>query len=222
MSLRKQIGPYLLVGVAALAGCSQGDAEYPQAAASQGDEATPPEPLATDSSRSASQLTDKQILGILTSVDAGEIEQARYAVSKSSDPRVRELAMHMIDAHTASSQKITTLASQTGLIPAASSTSTDLQIESTKVLDSLKEATTAAFDETYLHALVEQHQSVLALLHAQLMPASRSDVVSAQLKATQSLVQGHLNEARQLEPLLDAAPHTDPAQPSQSMPIPQK
>lgn len=222
MFVLKQIGPILIVGAAALAACSKGDAsETPRAAASQGDEASPQEPLAVDNSRATSQLSDSQILGILATVDSGEIEQARFAFSQANDPRVKQYAEHMIEQHTESTQKINALASQNGLTPTASNNASTLQTKSQTILEGLKSATDASFDATYMQAQIQQHQEVLDMLHAQLLPASRSDALSAHLKSTHSMVQSHLNEARRIEPLLDVAARTDPAQQHKSMPLPQ-
>lgn len=223
MFVLKQIGPILIVGAAALAGCSKGDASEhaTQPAASQGDEATPQEPLAVDNSRATSQLSDSQILGILATVDSGEIEQARFAFSQANDPRVKEYAEHMIEQHTDSTKKLTALASENGMTPTASNNSTALQTKSQNILAGLKNATDASFDATYMQAQIQQHQEVLDMLHSQLLPASRSDAVSAQLKSAHSMVQAHLNEARRIEPLLDTAARTDEAQQHKSMPLPQ-
>lgn len=222
MFVLKQIGPVLFVGAAALAACSKGDAsEYPQAAATQGDEASPQEPLAVDNSRAASQLSDGQILGILATVDSGEIEQARFAFSQANDPRVKQYAEHMIQQHTDSTQKINALASQNGVTPTASNSSTTLQTKSQKILEGLKSSADASFDATYMQVQIQQHQEVLDMLHAQLLPASRSDAVSAHLKSAHTMVQAHLNEARRIEPLLDVAARTDEAQQHKTMPLPQ-
>lgn len=222
MFVLKQIGPVLIVGAAALAACSKGDtSEYPRAAASQGDEASPQEPLAVDNSRATSQLSDGQILGILATVDAGEIEQARFAFSQANDARVKEYAEHMIQQHTDSTQRINALASQNDLTATASNNSTTLQTKGQKILEGLKSSADATFDATYMQAQIQQHQEVLDMLHAQLLPASRSDAVSAQLKSAHTMVQAHLNEARRIEPLLDVAARTDQAQQHKTMPLPQ-
>jgi len=222
MFVLKKIGPILIVGAAALAACSKAEtSETPQPAASQGDEASPQEPLAVDNSRATSQLSDSQILGIMATVDSGEIEQARFAFSQSNDPRVKQYAEHMITQHSESTQKLNALASQNGLTPTASNSSTTLQTKSQKILEGLKSSTDAAFDATYMQSQIQQHQEVLDLLHAQLLPASRSDAVSAHLKSAHSMVQAHLNEARRIEPLLDAAARTDQGQQHKTMPLPQ-
>ena len=222
MFVLKQLGPVLIVGAAALAACSKGDAsEHPQAAASQGDEASPQEPMAVDNSRATSQLSDGQILGILATVDSGEIEQARFAFSQANDPRVKQYAEHMIQQHTDSTKELNALASQNGLTATASNSSTALQTKGQKILEGLKSAPDASFDATYMQAQIQQHQELLDMLHAQLLPASRSDAVSAQLKSAHTMVQAHLNEARRIEPLLDVAARTDQAQQHKTMPLPQ-
>jgi putative membrane protein len=220
MTLLKKFAPIVLVGAAALSACSRGDAQTSSAqpaAASVGDEATPQEP----SSSRTTQLTDNQILGILATVDAGEIEQARMAIARGSDARVKAFANHMVDQHEASSQQISGLATQSSLMPAQSRVSITLQSNAEKTLDALKQTSAGDFDSAYISYQIQQHQEVLDMLQAKLMPASRSDAVSAQLKTAHTMVQKHLNDARQIAPLLDAADHTDPSQPPHTMPIPQ-
>lgn len=223
MTVFKKIGPILLCGAAALVGCSKdNESSYPQPAASQGDEATPAEPATIDQTKSTSQLSDSQILGIMATVDAGEIEQARLALQKANDARVKQFATHMIEQHNDSTQKISSLASQHGLTPAASPTQTTLKQKSEKMLSSLTNTASTTFDSTYMNGQIQQHQEVLDMLHSQLIPASRSDAVSTQLKAAHTMVQAHLNEARQLEPMLDTAAKTDVTQPPHTMPLPQQ
>ena len=72
----KTIGPLLVIGAAtggSFGGCTKQDpaTNYPTPGASQGDE-PPPAKQAPKDERS-SDLNDRQIIGILTTVDAGEI-----------------------------------------------------------------------------------------------------------------------------------------------------
>lgn len=187
-----------IAGVAAAAGCSsKGDAssEYPQAAASQGQEATPPEPTNTGD---ATKPSDGQILGILAAIDTGEIQQAEIAISKGVDPRVVQFAHHMIDQHTEAKQKGADLAAQQQLSPATSPQSAKLEDASKTMVSSLNEATSAAFDSTYLKGQVQQHQEALDLIRTKLVPAAQNQALSTQLRATQTMVQSHLTEAQQI------------------------
>jgi len=212
MNLFNVIRPIALVGLAAAAvACSKNNAEneYPQPAASQGDEATPAESSSGDATAKPS---DGQILGILAAIDTGEIHQAQLALTKATDPRVKQFATHMIEQHTDSKQKGAALASRANLAPATSATSTKLENDSKQFMSTFQETTTAAFDTTYLKAQVQQHQAALDLLRDQLVPAARNQELSNALRTIQTMVQSHLNEAQQILPTLATGSQTQPTQ----------
>jgi putative membrane protein len=196
-----------IVGFAALAACSKssGDTEHAEPAASQGDEASPQE--------SANKPSDAQILGILDTVDSGEIAQAQVAITKASDARVKQFAQHMIAQHTESQEKGAVLAAKAGIMPATSDTTEQLKSKGMQLSSTLNQATEAAFDATYMRAQAQQHQEVLDMLKNRLIPAAQNAALAQQLKTTQEMVQSHLSEARKLTPLLDVANGT-PTTPS--------
>jgi putative membrane protein len=209
MNPNKIIRLVAIAGLATSAACSSKDeaaSEYPQPAASQGGEATPPEPEAT------AKPTDGQILGILGAIDTGEIEQGKIAVSKATDPRVREFANHMIDQHTDAKQTGADLAAQNQLTPATSPERSTLENASKVMVNTLNESTSAAFDSTYLKGQVQQHQEAADLLRTKLAPAAQNAALAKQLRATQTMVQGHLNEAQQILSSLATGSQLQPTQ----------
>jgi len=211
MTSWKTICPLILVGAATLGpfgGCTKEDpaTQYPAPGASQGDEPAPP-----PKEKRGADADDRQIVGVLTTVDAGEIEQARVALTRATDPRVKQYAAHMIDQHTESTQKASTLASQYDLMPSPSDLAKSLQEKASRTKDLLDETSESAFDVTYLKAQIQQHQEVLDMLKSQLAPSAENEALTRQLQAASSMVQNHLSEARAIEPLLHAAEHTGPA-----------
>lgn len=180
-----------------VAGCSKdGATEQTAPGASQGNEAAPGE--------STAKPSDAQILGILATVDNGEIQQAQVALSRGSDPRVKQFATHMVEEHTNSKQKAAQFASQNNLTPASSATSEQLDRKGKEVVSALNQATPAAFDTTYMKDQIQQHQEVLNMLRDQLTPAASSSL-AAELPAIQSMVQTHLEQAREILPTLTAS-----------------
>ena len=108
----------LVLGVGGIAGCSK-DAEptEPQPGASQGNEAPPSSTATTTTGNTdpTAQFTDGQILEIVATVDAAEIEQARVALTKATNPQVRDFATSMIEEHSASQQAGAKLGLEGGL-----------------------------------------------------------------------------------------------------------
>jgi putative membrane protein len=211
MTSWKTVGSLILIGAATLSavgGCTKEDpaTQYPAPGASQGDEPAP----APEEKRGA-DVNDHQIIGVLTTVDAGEIEQARVALTRAADPRVKQYAAHMVDQHTESTQRASTLASQYDLMPAASDMAKSVQDKASRTKSLLDETNENAFDVTYMKAQIQQHQEVLDMLKSQLLPAAHNEALGLQLRAASSMVLNHLNEARAIEPLLHAAERTGPA-----------
>lgn len=196
----------LIAALSAWAGCSsKGDSEHPAPAASQGGEATPPEATANPNGVSAQRLRDGQIVQLLASVDTAEINQGRLALTRATDPRVREYAQHMIDQHSQSKQKGSQLASANNLTPEPSPLAAELESKTTQVLTSFESAKPAAFDSTYMNAQITQHKEVLDIIDSQLIPAAKSPDLSARLSSMRNLVQMHLSEAQRIAPSLTAA-----------------
>jgi putative membrane protein len=188
----------IVLGLAGASACSKGeDTTSTAPAASQGAEATPPE--------STNTPTDAQIVQIVATVDTGEIEQAQIATTKATSPLVREFATEMIDEHTKSKQEGTQLAASASITPTGSATANKLKQDGSQVRDSLTNADATSFDQTYIKAQVKQHQEVLDMLKAQLIPAATNAQLQQQLAAAQTMVEHHLMKAKQIDQSLSAA-----------------
>jgi len=185
----------LVLGLAAVGGCSKDSSSSSEPAASQGDEATPPEAM----TQGTAALGDGQIIAILDSVDTGEIEQAQIATTKASDPRVRDFATQMISEHTSSKQKGAELASQLRMTPTASTYSQDLQTKGSRMLEKVRAADATSFDSTYMKGQIQQHQEVLNLINGKLLPAASDASLRQMLVEAQTMVQHHLDLAKQIQ-----------------------
>lgn len=217
----------LALGASALAvcaGCSSKDEasenQYPQPAASQGDEATPAEPTtsgamgasATTPTRDVNAATapaaytnvgseslrDSQILQVLKSVDQAEIDQANVARNKANAPRVNTFAEHMIEQHTRSQKEGADLASKMGVQPEDSKLGAELQGKAAQTLQTLRGTDASTFDRTYMQAQAKQHQEVLDLLDRHLMPSASNADMRATLKDVRAMVSSHLSEAQSI------------------------
>ena len=62
-------------------------------------------------------LSEAQVLGVLSSANQGEINEGQLAPGCASSPAVLAFAARMVTEHTAALNRVTTLASSTGLTP---------------------------------------------------------------------------------------------------------
>jgi putative membrane protein len=187
----------IVLAVGGWSGCSKDGAGEAQPGASQGSE-VPPVPLT--GTVPMTKLTDGQIAQVLATVDAAEIEQGQLALSKSSNPGVRDYASHMVAQHTASRDAGARLASQSGLGLAESPKASELQAAGTQMLERLNTADAASFDTTYIQGQAEQHAEVLTMIDDQLQPAVNDAALRDHLTQARAMVKEHLDRAKQLQP----------------------
>lgn len=187
----------LALGLGVSSGCSKsGEASEPQPGASQGNEAPPAPATGTTP---LTKLSDGQIAEILTTVDTGEIQQAKVALNKTSNADVRTFATQMVDEHTKAKEAGAQLVAQASLTPAESPISTNLRANSDKVIERLNAADAASFDQTYISAQVDQHAEVLKLIDDQLLPGASETPLRDHLTTARGLVQRHLEHAQRLK-----------------------
>src|SRR6185312_12596526 len=93
--------------------------------------------------------TDPQIIGIVQTANRIDINLARVALKKSSNPQVKEFANQMISDHTSLEKSVSDLANKLGAKEQTSATARQLKqqaAEETKKLSGLKGS---AFDREY-------------------------------------------------------------------------
>jgi putative membrane protein len=234
-NMRSTLVVLSVTALAGAAGCAKDEPSsetgYAQPAASQGGEATPAEappqqtaqatppapaatsvegpaavaPAAVPADATAAALSDGQIAKITDAVDTAEVNQAELANTKSKNPRVKKFASQMITQHTQAKQKSAQLAKKANLTPETSAAYSELDTKTSKVLDGLKSADAASFDQLYISAQVQGHQEVLDLLTTQLIPAASNADLKAQLEKTRTMVEKHLTDAKSIQQSLATA-----------------
>jgi putative membrane protein len=187
---------FLVLGAAVCSGCSKG-ADEPAPAATEGSEAPPV--LPATGTGPMTKLTDGQIAQVLGAVDDVEIEQARFALDKTSDPAVRDYAKHMIEQHTAGKSAGSSLAAQNNLQLAESPKAKEVEEKGARMLAQLKAADANNFDITYLKSQEQQHAEVLTLIKDQLLPAVNDPALRAHLNSTRAEVDEHPEKAKALQ-----------------------
>src|SRR5207248_5761901 len=98
----------------------------------------------------AAAPTGPQIAMIAVTADNVDIDAAKVAVSKTSNPKVKDFANLMIRDHTSVNNKATALAKKLNITPEESDTSRSLKSDGDKMVEKLRGSNGAAFDKAYI------------------------------------------------------------------------
>jgi putative membrane protein len=161
-----------------------------------------PRPATSDSTES---LNDGKIVAIIQAADRGEIEQARDALRKATNERVKLFAQHMISDHSAAEAKLLSLDSTTGIAPEESPVTAQLKSGAELIMGNLRSASRTDFDKVYIDAQVSEHTQVLDLLDSKLIPQAKNVDLTKTLQAVRAKVAGHLKMAQDLQSMLAQA-----------------
>jgi putative membrane protein len=185
---RRRAWPILALALGGLAASSVG-CESEEARQTPGEEQPPRE-----------TLSDAQIVRVVSVIDTGEIEQAQIALPRLQDTDARAYAQRMIDEHTATETRLTTLTEQKNITPADSALARQLKQNGEAKAQVLRDPEIAAdeYDAKYLDTQIVMHRSALDVIDRQLVPQVKDKDLAAFLADTRAHVQTHLKEAQQL------------------------
>lgn len=162
-----------------LAGCSTRPGEAP------GDRTRPvpvvPIPVAP-------ALSSAAYLAAASSLDLLEIRSSEMALTRVSDPRLRDFARSMIDAHHGTSAQLSFAGRRLNLLP-----SPTLLPHHQTMLDAL--AASGDFDRTYLRQQQAMHSEALEL-HSAYARAGSSPTLRPVAQAAVPIIQRHLARLR--------------------------
>ncbi|AZS23097.1 MULTISPECIES: DUF4142 domain-containing protein [unclassified Caulobacter] len=190
---------FLVVGAAvaalSLAACGQKSDETKGAATPAEQAATPDANPAATVPTMADETKADVFATKMADSDMFEIEAAKLAASRSTNPSVKKFAMMMETAHKKTSDGLKSAISASGVaFTAPTMLSKDMQDE----LDDLSKADAKDFDKEYADAMVDAHQAALNLLQRY---AQDGDTPALKTFAAETApkVQEHLNMAEGLK-----------------------
>lgn len=149
----------------------------------------------------AADLNDGQILFVVDTINAGEVDQARAALPGLEDEAARGYAQLMIEEHEPARDRLLELAEGEDIALEASEVATQLREQSEQVILSLLSLSGDELEQTYVESQVTAHTAALQLIDA-MLPAADSDALDAELTQLRASVAGHLDAA---DELIDAA-----------------
>lgn len=141
-------------------------------------------------------LTESQVIKVVSTANNGEIKQARTVLPKLKTEEARKYAQMMINEHSGNEKKGQTLASSLKLTPQVSGISTSLQKDSDNVVRKLSNSTTP--DKDYMSSQVDVHRKVLNTIEKQLIPNAKNAELKNMLTQTRTAVAKHLKMAEDI------------------------
>ncbi len=119
-------------------------------------------------------LSDGEIVAVIQAADHGEIDQAREAVKKAKNGRVKQFAQHMVTDHTAAESKLSALETKASIQPKENAVTAQLKSSGAQIMGNLHASSGSDFDKAYIDAQVSEHTQVLDLLDNKLIPHAQN------------------------------------------------
>jgi predicted outer membrane protein len=148
-------------------------------------------------------LSDDQIAGVTLAAHSSELQQARIALRRAKRKDVRDFAKTLI-AHT---EKVLNegraLENRIGLAPQTSPSARDLDSSNSELVVKLNDVKRADFDREFVVSQIGNHEEILALLDARLLPEVRNGELRSSLEALRPIAEAHLERALELQKELE-------------------
>lgn len=142
--------------------------------------------------------TDPQIAHIAYTAGQVDIDAAKQALEKSTNPQVRDFAETMERDHEAVNQQALALVGRLHVAPEANPTSAALSETAAATRQRLAGLEGAAFDKAYVDNEVAYHRAVNEALRATLIPDADNAELKALLETGLELFQQHQAHAEHL------------------------
>lgn len=145
------------------------------------------------------QLSDGQILGILTMANNAEIREAQLALHISRNPRVRQFAQQMIYSHSRLNDSLLGLSSRLGLRTLQSPASQHLSQTAQQAYATLSTMRGRHFDRVYINHQIATHRTVLNGINKILLPETHQASVRGALLQSRTMIARHLQYAQAVQ-----------------------
>jgi len=151
--------------------------------------------MAADSAMAAGDMTPTQrgaYVEMAAASDLFEIQSSTLAQSRAQRPEVRQFAQMLVQHHQQTTAQLAAAATAAGTPPTP-----DLMPMQQQMMDELRGASGAGFDEVYLRQQVPAHEMALAL-HSNYARNGDTPALRAVASAAVPIIQQHLDQARRL------------------------
>jgi putative membrane protein len=146
---------------------------------------------------------DAQIAHIAYTAGQIDINAAKQALGKTSNPDVKAFAEEMVRDHQAVNDKALALVKKLNVTPQDNPTSQSLSRSAAAKLAELSKLSGPAFDLAYVKNEVAFHKTVNGALKSTLIPDAQNPELKSLLETGLTLFQSHLAHAEHLEASLE-------------------
>lgn len=144
-------------------------------------------------------LSDDEIAGVALAAHSSELQQARIALRRAQRKDVREFARTLIAHSEKALNEGRALENRVGLAPATSASARDLDSSNSELVIKLNDTKRADFDREFVVSQIGNHEEILALLDARLLPEVRNGELRSALEELRPVVESHLERALELQ-----------------------
>ena len=150
-----------------------------------------------------SKLNDAQIAAIAVAANEVDINAAKVAESKASNPEAKAFAHRMIADHTDVIKQATALVTKLKVTPEENIVSRSVRSDGQKNLDRIKKLNGKPFDKAYIYEEIVFHKQVLDLIEQRLLPSAQNEELKALLVKVRAAVASHLEHAQKIQPIVE-------------------
>ena len=150
-----------------------------------------------------SKLNDAQIAAIAVAANEVDINAAKVAESKASNPEAKAFAHRMIADHTDVIKQATALVTKLKVTPEENIVSRSVRSDGQKNLDRIKKLNGKPFDKAYIYEEIVFHKQVLDLIDQRLLPSAQNEELKALLVKVRAAVASHLEHAQKIQPIVE-------------------
>lgn len=147
----------------------------------------------------AQDPTDTEIAAIVVAANAADSANGELALNRATEPKVREFARQMVEAHTAVNQAAVQLVTELGVTPQPNGTSRGIANGQAAERQELEKLTGLRFDRAYIANEVAYHEAVLNAMDHVLIPGAENERLRQTLKDVRPAFVAHLEQAKQIQ-----------------------
>lgn len=192
-------GAVALAAIVALAGCDTGDQDAADSLA-MADTMGIDSQIATGSTTDG--WSDAQIFGTLAALHSGRMAAAELAISRATDPEVKELAQLIDREHTQMNKDLLALAERMGVQPAAPADSGLINDRNEDLKELQEKEAGREWDAEFVDELRDWQEDSRELL-TRAVESTRSPELRQALMDMRSNVEQHITRANALKERLD-------------------
>lgn len=147
--------------------------------------------------------TDPQIASIAVTANQVDIEFAKVALEKTSNPEVKQFAQTMINDHGDVIEAAVALATKLGVTPEDNETTQALLARQKDNLEKLNSLSGEEFDKWYVNNEVDYHEFAIGAVETILIPSASNAELKALLESAVPGFKTHLEHAKMMQSKLN-------------------